>query len=1561
MSRRVRATLWLLILCLAGAALSQAAEARKHQTLQPTALGTPQSPLAKAAAPKLPPYVPGEVIVRFKAGVSEQAQAAVHARLKATVIRHLLLSRTVLVKLDGKRNERTAAATYERQNGVAIAQPNFIRHLDGTYPNDPSFSEQWGLNNTGQSVSGIPGGTSDADIDAPEAWDQTTGSPAATVAVVDSGVDVSHPDLAGRTVAGYDFVDNDPTPQDTIGHGTAMAGIIAAAGNDGIGITGVAWNARIMPLRVCDVISGCTDQRISDAFLYASSNGAKVANASLSGPSVGPVVEMAINAAANTLFVVSAGNGGADGQGDNNDTSHEYPCDFSASNIICATSTNQSDALTGFANYSANSVDIAAPGLDILSDWPGGQFAYLNGTSASTAYTSGAAALALSLAPPGSAGIDVESQLLAGGDAKSALAGKTATGRRLNARGAVPVAPAPNSGNLDPTFNGGNFVTTDFSGGGDFGNGVAIQSDGKIVVAGNSNNSDFAVARYNTNGSLDTSFDGDGKVVTDFGGSTDIANAVAIDPTTGKIVVAGYTVGFPFYALVRYNTNGSLDTSFDGDGKLVLSGAEHSGQVLSIAVQNDSKILLVGDGGGTGSPDTDFDLTRLNANGSPDTGFGTNGTVRTNFAGIDFSVDLKLQNDGKIVVAGGTKWHTAYTDFAVARYNSDGTPDTSFDGDGKVTTDVDGTDQGWAVDVQSDGKIVAGGNSQVLANGKIVFESNRDGNSEIYSMNPDGTGVTNLTNNSAADTRPAASPDGSKIAFASNRDGDFEIYTMFADGSNLTQMTTNTAADEEPAWSPDGLYLAFDSNRDGDYEIFVTTGAPNVATQFTTNTADDRRPDWSPDGTKIVFDTDRDGNRELYTIGYVLANGNPGAQTRLTNNAFGDFSPDWSPDGSKIAFDTDRDSNKEIYTMNADGSGQTNRTNNGGYDVEPSWSPDGAKITWDADRGQGNFDVYSMNADGSGQLQLTTNAAADFAPDWLGQRSVSKFSLVRYNANGSLDTTFDGDGKVTTSLLSNAQVYDLVIENNSALPSYRKIVAVGLAGSGSTRFALARYDENGSLDSTFGTGGTITTTAGNRANGVALQSDGNIVAAGSNGADFALARYTSATQSVSVTPSSDLDPVGQSVTVTASGYTPNSGVQVQQCREGAPSGNGCVTLQSPSTNSSGALTTSISVDYSNHGFSTTCEDPYCDVRVSLTTDPNQTAATPISFRQSTTVTGTPSAGQVAQNQAITLGQSITDSALVQGNSKGGTPTGTATFSWCGPVDYPQTCRSGTQIGSAVTLTAGASNSATATSAVFTPAATGRYCLRASYSGSLKYRLGTDAGLANCIMVRATPAAFLAVDDKYTAFKNFSFAQQASDGLLQNDIHPGPISVQPFSGATAQGGTVTIAADGSFTYIPATNFTGTDSFTYGATDGGVQKSDGTALIEVTALDPLEYTKYRYTKYRYTKYRDIAQAQLTAYAFCGPRLVSVNPQVTLFEPTLVQLSAALYDVAGNRLLSTSGYLVNDVYGGDPFQPNTLAWPDWTTPAPAGGAYVEVLLEADSDTPTPYTETVTVPCAT
>ena len=219
-------------------------------------------------------------------------------------------------------------------------------------------------------------------------------------------------------------------------------------------------------------------------------------------------------------------------------------------------------------------------------------------------------------------------------------------------------------------------------------------------------------------------------------------------------------------------------------------------------------------------------------------------------------------------------------------------------------------------------------------NGKIAFSSTRDGNYEIYAMNPDGSGVTRLTNNPASDEWPAWSPDSTKIAFMSYRDGNWEIYVMSADGSGVTRLTNNPASDHCPAWSPDGTKIAFNSYRDGNGEIYVMNPDGSNPTRLTNNSADDEQPDWSPDGKKIAFISNRDGNYEIYVM-----NSDGSGVTRLTNDPAFDGVPAWSPDGKKIVFESDRDGDPEIYVMNSDGSGVTKLTSNSVWDEDPDWQP----------------------------------------------------------------------------------------------------------------------------------------------------------------------------------------------------------------------------------------------------------------------------------------------------------------------------------------------------------------------------------------------------------------------------------------------------------------------------------------------------------------------------------------------------------------------------------------------------------------------------------------------
>jgi dipeptidyl aminopeptidase/acylaminoacyl peptidase len=258
------------------------------------------------------------------------------------------------------------------------------------------------------------------------------------------------------------------------------------------------------------------------------------------------------------------------------------------------------------------------------------------------------------------------------------------------------------------------------------------------------------------------------------------------------------------------------------------------------------------------------------------------------------------------------------------------------------------------------------------ANGKITF----DRDSDIFTMNADGGGQTNVTASAAVDFAPAWSPDGARIAFVSNQDpASNEIYLVNADGTGQVRLTVNSFDDRDPAWSPDGTKIAFTTTRDGNGEIYVMNANGSGQTNLTNNPANDKQPAWSPDGTKIAFTSARGGTDQVYVM-----NANGSSQVNLSNSGAPDSEPNWSPDASMIAYTSFRN-NFEVFTMNADGSGQANRTTGSSADVGPTWSPDGSKIAFASDR-SGNFEIFAMSANGSGAADLTNNAAQDVEPDW---------------------------------------------------------------------------------------------------------------------------------------------------------------------------------------------------------------------------------------------------------------------------------------------------------------------------------------------------------------------------------------------------------------------------------------------------------------------------------------------------------------------------------------------------------------------------------------------------
>jgi uncharacterized delta-60 repeat protein len=320
-----------------------------------------------------------------------------------------------------------------------------------------------------------------------------------------------------------------------------------------------------------------------------------------------------------------------------------------------------------------------------------------------------------------------------------------------DSRSDFAVARFNSNGTLDTTFGTGGQVITNLGLSSEI-RSIALQSDGKIVAAGflsNGANDDFAIVRYNSNGSLDTTFSGDGKLSTDLG-SYDSIYSIALQ-SDGKIVATG--VSNDNFAIARYDTNGTLDTTFSGDGKLTTDMGSSDG-IQSIALQSDGKIVAAGYSG------NDFAIARYDTNGTLDASFDTDGKVTTNLGSIESINSIAIQSDGKIVAAGYSG-----SDFAIARYDTNGTLDASFDTAGIVITDIASSDDGFnSVLLQSDGKIVAAGYTDNAGFSYLmaVARYNTDGSLDS-TFNGDGIALTAVRSSDDSATAVAIQTDGNIV------------------------------------------------------------------------------------------------------------------------------------------------------------------------------------------------------------------------------------------------------------------------------------------------------------------------------------------------------------------------------------------------------------------------------------------------------------------------------------------------------------------------------------------------------------------------------------------------------------------------------------------------------------------------------------------------------------------------------------------------------------------------------------------------------------------------------
>jgi subtilisin family serine protease len=432
--------------------------------------GAQQAPPVASAA-----RVDGEIIVRFDAQLSADEVAVRAAVFGAQIARKLdAVDGLYLLNAPPGAAIDSLAADFMRLPGVAYAEPNFLMYSDAT-PNDPSFATLWGLHNTGQSGSdGI--GAADSDIDAPEAWNITTGSSDVVVAVIDTGIDYTHPDLAANMFRnesdcnantldddgngyaddcyGIDTANNDSNPMDDQYHGTHVAGTIGAAGNNGIGVTGVNWHVRIMACKFLNSSgSGSTADAI-DCLNYVrmmKDRGVNIVatNNSWGGGPFSQALHDAILAQQQRgiLFIAAAGNTAS-----NNDVVANYPSNYDLPNVIAVASTTRTDALSSFSSMGRRTVHLAAPGSFIFSTMPGGAYGTLSGTSMATPHVTGVAAL-IKAQDPNRDWRAIRNLLIAGGDVTAGATGKTISGRRLNANGSLTCAGTEVFSRLTPIDN----------------------------------------------------------------------------------------------------------------------------------------------------------------------------------------------------------------------------------------------------------------------------------------------------------------------------------------------------------------------------------------------------------------------------------------------------------------------------------------------------------------------------------------------------------------------------------------------------------------------------------------------------------------------------------------------------------------------------------------------------------------------------------------------------------------------------------------------------------------------------------------------------------------------------------------------------------------------------------------------------------------------------------------------------------------------------------------------------------------------------------------------------
>lgn len=1065
-------------------------------------------------------FVPGEVLVRFRAD-SVAAESEGKGQQRLTTLRADGREIPVAIErvdnaeiVQGLRVARVAPeATLDAiealrsRPDVLYAEPNYIRSKDAV-PNDPRYAEMWALKNTRQ-LNGQTG----ADIRAEQAWDRTTGSSAVVVGVVDEGIDVTHPDLKANVwtnpgeiagngldddrdgfvddVNGYDFFHNDGTVYDGVAgdattdeHGTHVAGTIGATGNNNEGVVGVNWQVKLMSLKVL----GRSDEFPAPSSvlitvralnyarmmrdLWVNSGGTRganirVLNNSYGGDGYSQAELDAINALnqSGILFVASAGN-----QSANNDLFAHYPAGYKASNIISVMATNRHGSKASFSNYGLRTVDMAAPGEDILSTAPLGTYAAQSGTSMAAPHVTGAAALVCAAYPD----ISVErlrAAVLYSGNADSGSLYNTVTGRSLNAASAlqnaaeIDVAPPAPISNFRIASQNGRYLTLQWTAPGDDGT-TGRASVYQLRFADSDLNSSaqfetatrFIVSRPEAAGTLQTT-----SVIIPYQHTSGFVGIRAIDNAgnAGQISSVGVSVGLeeadPYVVGVSeaggLSTGGQplglkADDQFSADYRLPFD--------FSFFGQNRYFVRL----------STNGVLYFATSVGRDDKSSTEDLSSRAMVAGLwdDLRTDRREGDDIYVV--------TPDAERIIFRWQAV-TYNTAF---------IDGTSRGenpvnFEIELGRDGTIKTRygvGNTRLFP---VVGISAGEPDAYVIPSHTSEFALKALTDAPTLTFKPRAlavvstprfEPDGAVSAFAqdvrvtTSTPGALIHYTLngldptesdpsvssgsfirvertatlkaraFKSGlvpsgvksANFT-ITAPTPTPTPIAGGHNKIAYGGPGSTFGGSDIYVMntdgTGKTNVSnfsrsTQYSNVSANNYYPRWSPDGTRIVFVSNRDGGFKIYVM-----NADGTGQTNISRNETSDGAPDWSPDGTKIAFICRPGGGVEICTMNPDGTNRIVLTGNGLNEDSPVWSPDGKKIAYTVGRFDGATDIYVMNADGSNNVRLPTDTSRKERPAWSPDGTRIAYSSNRDGGINNMDIyVMNADGSNVQKITSNA-------------------------------------------------------------------------------------------------------------------------------------------------------------------------------------------------------------------------------------------------------------------------------------------------------------------------------------------------------------------------------------------------------------------------------------------------------------------------------------------------------------------------------------------------------------